>query len=43
VIAEMQAAKAEQTDVLDILAEIESLSEDEAKRLIARHSEPKMI
>jgi len=39
----MQAAKAEQTDVSRILGEIESLSEDEAIRLIARHSEAKKI
>lgn len=43
VIAEIQAAKPEQTDVLRILAGIESLSEDEAKKLIARHSEAKKI
>jgi amino acid adenylation domain-containing protein len=43
VITEMQAAKAEQTDVSHILAEIESLSEDEAKKLIAPNSEPKKI
>jgi len=41
VITEMQAAKAEQTDVSHILAEIESLSEDEAKKLIAPNSEAK--
>ena len=43
VITEMQAAKAEQTDVSHILAEIESLSEDEAKKLIAPNSEAKKI
>jgi amino acid adenylation domain-containing protein len=43
VITEMQAAKAEQTNVLRILAEIESLSEEETKRLIPQHSEPKKI
>ncbi len=42
-ITEMQAARTEQTDVLPILAEIESMSEDEAKGLIAQHSEPKKI
>jgi hypothetical protein len=39
----MQAAKAEQTNVLRILAEIESLSEEETKRLIPQHSDPKKI
>jgi acyl carrier protein len=43
VITEIQAAKAEQTDVSHILAEIESLSEDEAKKLIAPNSEAKKI
>ena len=43
VITEIQAAKAEQTDVLRVLAEVESLSEDEAQRLIAPNSEAKKI
>lgn len=43
VIDEIQAAKAGQIDVLRILADIESLSEDEAKRLIAPNSEAKTI
>ena len=43
VIAEIQIAKADQTEVLRILAEVESLSEDEAQRLIAPNSEAKKI
>ena len=43
VITEMQAARTAQTDVSRILSEIESLSEDEAKGLIAQHSEPKKV
>jgi acyl carrier protein len=41
VITEMGSARTEETDVSRILAEIESISEGEAKALIAQCSEPK--